>query len=325
MNFRKVIIGLMAAALVASLGVTAQTLGGPLNDVDFVGRIENPDEREQVVEGHTVYEKIENRQGNNQAAVVVFVQNQTRGDVLWFDDSFLHQAGNTPACGGSVWATHEGGLLLSDRSQYIPDKTYVIEDPENPLEWRVTEYEGPTGFLGAETRAWAVEVQFDTVTNEDTDDEECTAYFADGIPAGSDGDGVFETADTDAAYSGTNGDPDATPPTVEGFNYNALLWFEFGFGHLQGEDEVKEFGDGGADSETHSTAEDDGSASNSPQEGNSHPYNTGEAGEADGGEPAERHNHTAVNIQLYYLNDEGLTESDDTFSNTLGGFHEHGD
>lgn len=337
MNFRKVFIGLMAAAMVTSLGVTAQTLGGDeLRTVDdaTVGVIDDPDDREQVVEGHTVYTKIDNPQGNPQAAVVVFVENQTRGDVLWFDDSFLHEADNNPACGGSVWATHEQGVLLENKGEYQPDKTYVIDDPENAVTWRVTEYEfpGATGLL-AETRAWAVDVQVKTKAGVN----ECTAFFADGITrdGGDSGDGVFET------YPGPNGGSDAKPPDVPGFRYNALLWFEFGFGHLQEGTDTKEFGCNpstgvcGEDAESHKTASGDPDEREPPQddanetsdfEGNSHPYNTGEANEDDGGEPAPIHTHPTANIALYFDASAPTPEAScpsDCFFNDLGGFHPH--
>lgn len=338
MNFRKITIGLVALALIGSIGAAAQVPnvneGDTARSADFFGLFESPDGEDQVVEGHTVYTELENRKNkfNPQAAVVVNVQNVTsnQGEVLWFDDSFLHQvgaAGTGPACGGSVWATHDDGVLLSDRSNYVPDKTYNIQDPENAVTWVVTEYEHPPNVVSESaadddlTRAWAVEIQTDTRNGPD----DCTAYTADGTGGGS-GDGSLDT------YPGPNGGDDTTPSDVSALEYNALLWFEFGSGHLEADGSVQfgcnnvDEGDGdgtndhnvdtpcGAQAESHDTTE-----------GNSHPYNYEESTEADGGEPAPIHNHTTAQISLYYLEDQGLATSDNTFDNTPGGFHEHGD
>lgn len=319
MNHRKVIIGLIAASLIGSAGVAAQTVDGTAESAfTALGPLTGGDAQDEVVEGHTVYKKIVNQKGSEQAAVVVNVVNQTRGQVLWFDDSFLHQTQRSAACGGSVWATHSQGVLLPNRGTlYSEDKTYEIETPQRNTDgtedWLITEFEGPD--RSTLTRAWAVEV----ACSGDGD-----AFVATGG-----GDGFHTYVDPNSGCDDTSddGDPatDAHCPSdvatedpgpaggVDGIGleYNAVLWFEFGGGHLgpfQGGFAQANFGQGGTDSETHDTTE-----------GNSHPYNPVED------EPAANHNHSTARISLYYLDQDEVPHGTVDFHNdeAFDTFHPH--
>lgn len=289
MNHRKVIIGLVAAALIGSAGVAAQDQVDDAGESAFsaLGPLTGGDAQEEVVEGHTVYTEIVNQQGSEQAAVVVNVENRSQGQVLWFDDTFLHQEEQAAACGGSVWATHSQGVLLSDKSLYEADVTYSIDTPQD--NWLVTEFEGPDESVL--TRAWAAEVKCPV---------EGEPYVADGF----DGTG-FPT------YDAANSDPDATPEDVDPLPYNAILWFEFGSGHLgpyQSAFGQANFGENGADSETHDTTE-----------GNSHPYNF------DADQPAANHNHSTALISVYYLDQDNVDHGTVDFENNenFAEWHEH--
>lgn len=326
MNIRKVMIGLMAAALVGSFGGAAQNIGAGEAVGSAASFVKGSDATDEIVEGHTVYQKIDQGGETEQAAIAVLIENETKGQVLWFDDSFLHQPARELACGGSVWATHSQGVLLPS-NQYTADKTYSITSPaENnagTVTWTITEFEGPDN--SPLTRAWAVEVDC-FATNPDE------GYLTGPFPTYCGPNGGVDDCSVD-------GDPatDANSPSDVGeLEYNALLWFEFGFGHLgpvqqfvepaQFGCENTDDGDGdgtndgtadspcGADAETHDTTE-----------GNSHPYNPDEAAEADGGEPAPIHSHSTAQIDLYYLEEDNVDHGTVDFTNNLGGFHEHGD
>lgn len=301
MNVKK-LIAVFAIALVVG-STTAVAAGHGLVDLalDADEIRATGDETEQLVEGHTVYAEIVNRNASDEqaAAVAVYVENRTRAveNVLWFDDSFLHkveQNKRAPACGGTVWAMPSGVPFPGPNALETlgAAETYKIDDP-NGKSWLVNAYgvgidADGDGVDDADLgiAAWSVEV-------------DCPAL---GTP--------YQTSDLQS--------DDFLAPDVGVLDYNAVLWFFMddvdkvinkGAPAVHGVNVTDVDGDGDNDADT-------------PQpttQGNSHPYNPADTN------PAELHTHRTAYIDLYYESFDDIAELTPTFDNNedFGCWHDH--